>query len=205
MKKILTLLTVLLASAFTALYAQHTADGLLQQIAAKLTQPRQVEAKYTITGNGGSTSGSILLSGNRFRMTSPQLITWFDGKTQWTYGVAQQEVNITEPTAEELQQVNPLLIINSFRRNYTAHIEKAPAGVKRVSLKAKSAKAGISRAVVTVSAATLMPQEIQVTMSNRRTLTIKISGVKTSASAPAASAFKFNAKAYPKAEIVDLR
>lgn len=204
MKKILTLIIGLLASV-AAMQAQQTADGLLQQIASKLTQPKQVEANYAISGSGGSASGSVLLSGSRFRMTSPQLVTWFDGKTQWTYAVAQQEVNITEPTAEELQQVNPLLIINSFRRNYTAHIDKAPAGTKRVKLKAKSAKAGIQQAVVTVNATTLLPQEIQVTMSNRQTLTIKISGIKTSAKAPAASAFTFNRKAYPKVEVVDLR
>ena len=204
MKKTLTVIIALL-TAFTALQAQQTADGLLQQIAAKLTQPKQVEANYSISGSNGSASGSVLMSGNRFRMTSPQLITWFDGKTQWTYAVAQQEVNITEPTAEELQQVNPLLIINSFRRNYTAQIEKAPAGTKRVKLKAKSAKSGIQQAVVTVNSTTLLPQEIQVTMSNRQKLTIKISGVRTSASAPAASAFTFNKKAYPKAEVVDLR
>ncbi|MCM1484470.1 MAG: outer-membrane lipoprotein carrier protein LolA [Muribaculaceae bacterium] len=201
-KMLLTIIGIVIGS-LLPVSAQQTADALLQQVSAKFTSARSVEANYTIHSSDGSTSGTILLSGNKFRMTSPQIMTWFDGKTQWTYAVAQQEVNITEPTAQELQQVNPLLIINAFRKNYTARIEKAPAGSKRVRLTAK-AKSDIHTAIITVNATTLYPSEITLVMANGHTLTIKITGFKTGA-APAASAFRFDKKTYPKAEIIDLR
>ena len=201
-KVIITLIAV-----FTALMpaaAQQTADALLQQAASKLTSAKSVEAAYTIKGSGGTTSGTILLAGNRFRMTAPQIMTWFDGKTQWTYAVAQQEVSITEPTPQELQQVNPLLIISGFRNNYKAVIDKSPAGTKRVRLTAKNTRSSISSAVITLNASTLYPTEITLTLSNKQTLAIKINSLKIG-STPAASAFRFDKKAYPKAEIVDLR
>ena len=59
-------------------------------------------------------SGDITLKGNRFRLTLAGNETKYDGKTQWVYMSEYNEVSITEPTTEELREVNPLSMIEHY-------------------------------------------------------------------------------------------
>ena len=53
------------------------------------------------TGNG-----TLLLKGNRFYLNSGGIQSWFDGTTQWSYLESSEEVNVSNPTPEELQTIN---------------------------------------------------------------------------------------------------
>ena len=59
-------------------------------------------------------TGDITLKGNRFRLTLAGNETKFDGKTQWVYMSEYNEVSITEPTADELRELNPLVMIEHY-------------------------------------------------------------------------------------------
>lgn len=194
----------MLVSLFTA-SAADDAQKTLDSAAAKVRAAGSIKASYTLTSSGtGTTQGTITLGGDRFVMTSPGMTTWYDGTTQWTYVGADNEVNISEPTATELQQINPFVIINSFRSGYTAKSLKAASGLKKISLTAKNAKAQVKSATVTLNASTLMPTEISLTMANGQTATIRVSSLTTGKALPL-STYQFPAKKYPKAEVVDLR
>ncbi len=59
-------------------------------------------------------SGNITLKGEKFRMTLGGNEVKYDGKTQWVFISEYNEVSITEPTAEELREVNPLAMIEHY-------------------------------------------------------------------------------------------
>ena len=82
------------------------------------------------------------MSGNKFTIKSPEMEIWFDGKNQWAYSPNTDEVNLTEPTAEELSQINPLSVINRFANNFNASLLPSAKGVKNIRLSAKSVKSG---------------------------------------------------------------
>ena len=149
-------------------------------------------------------NGTIVTSGDKFHISSPQLSTWYDGRTQWTYSPSSNEVNITEPTAEELQQVNPFAIISAFRRAYKGTLLKSPAGTHTVQLLPLDKKASIRKAVVTFDAKTLYPTLIRLTTDNNAILSIKVTNVVAGKKYPL-STFVFAKKKYPGAEIIDLR
>lgn len=48
------------------------------------------------------------MKGNKFKIEIPDAITWFDGTTQWVYIKDTDEVNITNPTGDELQAISRL-------------------------------------------------------------------------------------------------
>lgn len=47
-----------------------------------------------------------------------QMATWFDGKTLWSYVEENKEVTITTPTTEELQTINPYILLQNYKEKY---------------------------------------------------------------------------------------
>lgn len=198
------LLIALLAGSTAVMQGAETATSILDRASAKIRSDKSIAATYTISADGHLQSGTLTIAGDRFILTSPQISSWYDGKTQWTYSTQTGEVNITEPTPEELQQVNPFAIINSFRKLYKASLLKSPATEKKIKLTASNPKSDIKSVVLTLNASTLYPTAIELTMSNRRTVTIHVTSTKSGGALPV-SDFRFNSKKYPGVPVVDLR
>ena len=92
---------LLLAGLCLPLTAAESATAILDKAAAQARSAKSLKATYTITADGHSQSGTLTIAGDRFIISSPQVSSWYDGKTQWTYSTQTGEVNITEPTPEE--------------------------------------------------------------------------------------------------------
>lgn len=185
--------------------AAESASDIIAKAADKFSSAPSISASYTMTSSaGGSTSGKVLFSGQKFHMTSPELLTWYDGTTQWTYLVADNEVNISEPTADELQQINPFAVISTFRRGYSAKIVRTDKSTKVVTLTAQSGNAEIRSATIHISASTMLPAKIELSMRSGQSATITISGI-TIGKTLNINSFRFPKARYPKAEVVDLR
>ena len=199
------LLTAFLLTILSAVYASATtADTILKSAADRYQTLKTISASYSATSGSEKMNGTIVTSGDKFHISSPQLSTWYDGRTQWTYSPSSNEVNITEPTAEGLQQVNPFAIISAFRRAYKGTLLKSPAGTHTVQLLPLDKKASIRKAVVTFDAKTLYPTLIRLTTDNNAILSIKVTNVVAGKKYPL-STFVFDKKKYPGAEIIDLR
>ncbi len=179
-----------------------TANKILANAANKYTNCKSISASFNIIDNGTNT-GTITTAGNKFVITTSQLSTWFDGKTQWSYSPITNEVNISEPTAEELQQINPFAIIGSFRNDYNAKLLDKNNGYK-ISLTPKKSNPTINNIVITFNPTTYFPSLIVITTKNNNKATIKVKSISAGNSLPA-STFTFNATKYPNVEIIDLR
>ena len=122
MKKLLYVLFALLT--FTSAAQAQTAKQILDQTAAKLKKSGGLQATFKV-GNftdgkeTGSGSGTIYVKGDKFHIDSPQMKTWFDGKTQWSYLEGSNEVNVSHPTEAELQNINPYTFVNLYKQGYT--------------------------------------------------------------------------------------
>lgn len=199
-----------LLSAFIVIIAASsssakTPTAILDETAKKIASTPSVEVKYTVTAHNKSSDGTLTLQGEKFHLSSPDMAVWYDGNTQWTYSSATNEVNITEPTPEELAQINPLIIINSFKKLYNTKSLKAPAGYHSIELTPKNPKGiQIKKVVLTVNSSSYYPHSIVLTMDNGTKLTIKIKTIKGGIN-HSKGTFVFNKKNFPKAEIVDLR
>lgn len=180
------------------------ANEVLTNASEKYQKDGSISAQFTLLGVGNSTDGTITISGDKFHLSTPLLSIWYNGRTQWTYSAETNEVNITEPTVEELQQVNPFAIINSFRMQFNATLLKSANSMYRIQLTPlKSVNTSISKAIVTLNASTLYPNEIALTIDNN-IITIKTKNIKAIKNVPHKT-FVFDEKKYPNAEIVDLR
>ncbi len=196
------LLFIYVAVAAIALKAE-TADAVLSRAASKLASAKSVTADYTVTADGQSMSGNITVAGDKFHVESREIKSWYDGKTQWTYSAEIGEVNVTEPTAEELAQVNPFAIINSFRSNFTSRLLGDKDGDISIEMLPK-AKGDIKKIILSLKKSTLFPSRIVIYMSSGSVLTINVKSISEGMRLPD-SHFRFSPSMLPGVEVVDLR
>jgi outer membrane lipoprotein-sorting protein len=198
MKKICFLIAATLISAAT--FAQ-TAKSVLDKAAANITVKSGVQAKFKMTGSMGNTSGTIAIKGRKFHATTPQAIVWFDGKTQWTYMKNNDEVNVTTPTESQLQAINPYNFVNLYKNGYDATLNSSGKDYV-VHLTASTKDKKIRELFITVNKSSNTPTQVKLLQGTKWTI-FDISDLKKQ-SVPD-SQFRFNAKDFPQAEIIDLR
>ena len=179
----------------------QTAKSVLDKAAATVTMKAGVKADFKMTGSMGSTSGTIIIKGKKFHATTPQASVWFDGKTQWTYMKDNDEVNIVNPTEEQLQTINPYNFLNLYKKGYNATLN-SNGNNHVVHLIASTASNKIRELFITIDKKTNHPTQVKLLQGKKWTI-FDISNLKKQ-NIPD-SQFKFNTKDFPKAEIIDLR
>lgn len=188
----------------------QSAMNVLDRAARTFTSAGGIRANFTFSNyasgkHAGGASGTIYISGNKYKVVVPQMITWYNGKTQWAYVKANNEVNVSNPSASE--QLNPYTFVHLYKSGYKAAFGKTTKSAGRpvyeVHLTATTRKP-ISEAWLTIDRETYVPLCIRVRQSSSNWMSIYLRGFKTRQNF-SASFFQFNAKEYPKTEIIDLR
>ncbi len=198
MKKIVFSMTMLLATA--ASYAQ-TATQVLDKTAQKLTAKTGVKADFKATTPQGSITGTIAVKGNKFMATTQHTKVWFDGKTQWTYMSRNDEVNVSSPKDSELQSLNPYNFIKMYKKGYKSTMRKDGNNYV-VHLTAELSAKKVQELFITVNSKTYSPTQVKM-LQGKKWTTFDITNLKQEKLSDAA--FRFNAKDFPTAEVIDLR
>lgn len=209
-KRIFLTITALLALTLTA--TAQTAKSILDQTASLLQSNGGIEAtfegtQFKGTQAVGSTTGKIQVLGNKFKITTDALTTWFDGRTQWSLLAGSDEVNVSTPTAAEVQQLNPYAFVNLYKKGYTLTRTDATYQGKachEVRLKAQNKSNSIQTLVLTIDKSTHLPHSIRIKDNKGEWTRIRVSGLSLRKKWND-SQFKFDSKQYPGIEIIDLR
>lgn len=190
-----TLLTALTASADNAAEARK----ILDKAAAKVNIKSGATANFTISGNKiGNQSGTIAIKGNKFCARTANATMWYNGKTQWVYNKKSDEVNVSTPSASQQQQMNPYTFLSLYKSGYAMSLTKTASG-NQIHLVGKGKS--ISEMYILIDKSNTIKQ-VKMKQKNGW-MTVNISNFKTASLSDAS--FSFNAKDYPKAEVIDLR
>ena len=179
----------------------QSAKAVLDKAAGTITAQSGVKANFKMTTANGSSSGTIAIKGKKFYATTPQAKVWFDGKTQWTYLKNNDEVNVSNPTEAQLQAINPYNFIHLYKRGYTYTMNTAGTDYV-IHLVANSADRKIKELFISVNKKTYQPKQVKM-LQGKKWTTFDINSIKKE-SIPD-SQFRFNAKDFPQAEVIDLR
>lgn len=205
MIRLITAIIALLAFAGQLTAETLTGRQIVDRVAEKITKSKAVTVNYTVTSPDGNSDGTITIKGDRFYLKSAPMTIWYDGRTQWTYSPSAGEVNITEPTPEELAQINPLVIIGTLRNTCEVRTLTAPKGSLRVELTPRDKKsADITKAVITVNQSTMLPRDISLDMRSGTALKLTVNSADTTTDYPITT-FTFTKAKCPQAEVIDLR
>lgn len=208
----LKLLLLSLVIPFIGIEAQN-ARTILDKAATTYNNAGSVTASFTLdskeikTKSVYSIDGTAYMKGDKFKIDIPEATTWFDGKTQWVYMKGTDEVNISEPTGEELQGISPSSLFSIYKQGFTLTYkgEKHVMGttVLEVELTPQDKASNYTKIVVQINKSTnLFHQITLVDKSYENTLTIRKMQTKTNLPE---KTFVFSKSEYPNAEIIDLR
>ena len=147
-----------------------------------------------------------MLKGNRFYLNSGGIQSWFDGTTQWSYLESSEEVNVSNPTPEELQTINPYALLSIYKSGYN---------YKYTGIKSRNSKQGFEviltpenkqdiTSITLFVSQTYQPLYIKVEQSNKSANEIIVTSYQTNQPLDNAT-FKFDKKKFPNAEVIDLR
>lgn len=185
---------------------ENEAKVLLDHIAEKFSHSNGVSIIYSIRPEGEYSYGLIKLKGEKFFLKSPGMTTWFDGRTQWTYLEANDEVNISEPTPEELQTISPFAWIRLYRQGYTLQLESSGKRASVIVMTATDPNKEWQRIQFYVEHVELYPIEIRMRRKDsEEDIVIKITSFDAESENYPDDMFTFNKKEYPTAEVIDLR
>ena len=209
MRKKITVFILAAVTTFGA--AAQSAKDILDATAARMTASGGVRAQFKATQFQGTTpesetTGTLLISGQQFQMETPEMTTWFDGKTQWAMLKGAGEVNVSEPTEEERAAMNPSTLINIYKKGYSYKLKKSTLRGKptyEVHLKAKSKKAAFSEIYVDVEQSTCNPLCLRAKREGNW-MRLAILSFQAGQTLPA-NTFTFPKNDYPDIEVIDLR
>ena len=125
MRSIILVISILLVSAAT--YAQKSSAksmSILDKASQLFKQSEGVKLSFTLSPDspeGGAfepQQGVAFIKRDKFKLDMPYSTSWFNGTTQWVLLKDANEVNISNPTPEELISISPLGILNMYKTNY---------------------------------------------------------------------------------------
>lgn len=201
MKRTYLLVLILFLSVSLSAQKDKQAREILDKTTNALQQAGGIRATFGGTGNG-----TLLLKGNQFYLNSGGIQSWFDGKTQWSYLESSEEVNVSNPTPEELQTINPYALLSIYKNGYN---------YKYAGTKSRNGKQGFEviltpenkqdiTSITLFVSQTYQPLYIKVEQNNKSANEIIVTSYQINQPLDNAT-FKFDKKKFPNAEVIDLR
>lgn len=153
-------------------------------------------------------SGKAFIKGNRFKLEMEAMDIWFDGETQWVWMKEANEVNISNPTEQEVASISPLALLSMYKKGYTlkAPLSKRVNGknVYLVEMQPAVSNKDFKAVSVAIDKDSHTLRQVILTLSNGMTNKIDITNY--NANHPFSDTeFKFDKNVHPKIEIIDLR
>ena len=153
-------------------------------------------------------TGEGYAKGNKFKLDTEAMTIWFDGETQWVLMKEVNEVNISQPSAQEIASISSLALLGIYKEGYTLSppVTTTVNGkrAQRIDMAPTSNRGDFQSVSVTIDPTNHALSRIILTGHNGMKTRIDITEYNATQHYTD-SLFIFNASSYPGVEIVDLR
>jgi len=201
MKRLLTIGMLVLLPYYLGAQTDRKAEEILDKALSELSEASGIRADFA-----GTEQGFLLLKGEKFYLNSGGIQSWYDGKTQWSYVADTEEINICHPTREELQAINPYLILMRYKTDFDYNYKGAQTrnGVKGHEIVLTPKHSGNREVIRVFISPSHQPLAIRVEQDGRTMSEINVINYQTNQKLEDGM-FRFNKSLYPNAEIIDMR
>ena len=188
---------------------QPDARDILDRAADAFRREGGVKITFSVRAPEGNTNGSIRLKGDKFLLETEGVTTWFDGRTQWSYLASSDEVNVSEPTPEELQSINPYSWLSLYKQDYKLKVAKtgnvSDDTAYKVVMNATKRSQDMQCIILYIEKGSFRPLKLSMVQRGSKDASVVFINSYQTGKNYDDSLFVFDRKAYPTAELVDLR
>jgi outer membrane lipoprotein carrier protein len=212
MNKVLTVVFVLLAGTIFAQSKDAKAIQLLDEVSQKTKSHKSIKADFSYTMENKQAkinevkTGSLLISGEKYRLTAAGQTIICNGKTIWTYIKESNEVQINDVDAKE-DALTPSKLLSSYNNNYKSRIIKDKAQTdpnsESVELIPNTVK-NFTKAILVVEKNKKQVKSFILFDKSGNTFTYKVTNYLTDIPTTT-SDFSFDASKFPGVEVIDMR
>lgn len=199
----------LLSASCYASWAQQSPEEVMARAERILEKNQETEATFSTTHHDSKgravskSSGQILISGLRFRLSYEGIVAVYDGQTLTHYDASEQTLTLSTPSADELLEINPLSFLRARGEGFRMR-EHGSTTAYRQLLFVPRGKSNIRQVAVRFSRQTGLPLGLVIWAGGGEWLDVQITNIRAAGSVPRGS-FELKASSYPGCEVVDLR
>ena len=207
-------ITIILAiSLLIRLQAQEglAAVKVLDQFSAQAKSAPSVSIEFSlltvdaIENRRDTIEGSLILSGNKYRLTLPESTTWFNGTDNWNYMPSVKEVTITRPESGDISFFSkPSLLYTMHREGYKPRLVEEKAAEYIIDLYPEDISTDMIRIRLIITKPALTLKSAEYKTRNGVTMTLKTIEY-TLKFKPDSQFFIFDPSKVKGIEIIDMR
>jgi outer membrane lipoprotein carrier protein len=215
------LFSILLLTGFTA-FAQPKGMGkndvdakkILDGVSAKFRSFKTITAKFNLKIENsagkvqGTKSGVVNLKGTKYRINVTGQEIYSDGNTAWTYDKSSNEVQINKVERSSTTITPQKMFTNFYDKDFlyktNPDVKVGGKMMQEIELTPIDKSKPFFKVLVHIDKATQTIRETKVFEKNGNRYTYSVTSMQTNTGLPDAL-FVFDAKKYPKVEVIDLR
>ena len=209
MKYSILILALLVSLSAVSQNKDPKASALLEEVSAKAKASKSIKAEFSYSMDNQKAkikeekTGTLLVSGDKYRMTASGQTVICDGKTIWTYIKESNEVQVNA-VEEKDDALTPSKLLTSYNANYRSKMLKSQEpGVESVELIPNNSK-NFTRAILGIDKVKKQVKSFTLYDKSGNTFTYKIKSYQTDLPV-SASDFTFDPKKFPGVEVIDMR
>lgn len=201
--------TILILCLFVGAFAnaqqtKMTAVQVLDKVVSKMESAPSLSVTMILTVGSHAEHATLTVAKEKFTTKFGSMEVFYDGTTQWTVNSDDKEISLTEPTASELSETNPLAFMQNYKNKYTVSIVTSNATTYTIGMLAKDKSSYVRSANVVIDTKSWLPVSLTAQLANGQPLKIKIVSCNLGEALPL-DKFRGNTKSYPGFETIDLR
>jgi outer membrane lipoprotein carrier protein len=212
MKEILSIAMVLISFSCFSQTKDPKATALLDEVSAKTKSYKSIKADFSYTMENKQAKineekkGTLLLSGDKYRLAVAGQVVICDGKTIWTYIGESNEVQINNLDNKD-DALTPSKLLTSYNANYKSKIIKdnsqTDPNIETLEL-IPNVNKSFTKAIVTIDKVKKQVNSFSLYDKNGNIFSYKISKYQTDLPINPAD-FSFDKSKFPGVEVIDMR
>lgn len=212
MKNIFVILFLIFAYTGYPQIKDQRAATLLDEVSAKTKSYKSIKADFTYTmenkqaGIHEEKMGTLLVSGDKYKLNIVGQLVISDGKTIWTYIQESNEVQINSPDNKD-DALTPSKLLSSYSENYKSKIirdkNQTDLNIETLELTPNKVK-NFTKAILSIDKIRKQVKSFALYDKNGNIFTYKVTKFTPDASFSPAD-FTFDPKQFPGVEVIDMR